>query len=58
LGTFAAKDVVLIRREPLKNGAQRITLSSRVKPAFAGVDPYNFYVDRNSDDNLRAVDAT
>ena len=24
---------------------------------FAGVDPYNFYIDRNSDDNVKGVDA-
>jgi hypothetical protein len=28
-----------------------------VKPAFAGVDPYNFYIDRNSDDNVKDVTA-
>ena len=44
-----------MRREPLRGGKQRITLHSKRKPAFAGVDPYNFYVDRNSDDNLIAV---
>jgi hypothetical protein len=27
------------------------------QPAFAGVDPYNKYVDRNGDDNLIAVTA-
>ena len=27
-------------------------LISKAKPAFAGIDPYNKYVDRNSDDNL------
>jgi ABC-2 type transport system permease protein len=57
LGSFSMRDVVLIKREPLKNGSQRITLASKTKPSFAGVDPYNFYVDRNSDDNVRAVDA-
>ena len=25
------------------------------EPAFAGVDPYNFYIDRNSDDNVKDV---
>jgi hypothetical protein len=25
------------------------------KPVFAGVDPYNKYIDRNSDDNVVAV---
>ena len=33
-------------------------LHSKRKPDFAGVDPYNFYVDRNSDDNVRVVDAS
>jgi ABC-2 type transport system permease protein len=26
------------------------------KPLFAGIYPYNFYIDRDSDDNLVAVD--
>ena len=38
--------------QPTKNDAH-----SKAKPSFAGVDPYNFYVDRNSDDNVRQVDA-
>jgi len=29
-----------------------------VKPLFAGVDPYNYYVDRNSDDNVKDVTAS
>ena len=45
-------------RDPLRNGSQRIVLKSSRKPTFAGVDPYNFYVDRNSDDNVRAVTAS
>ena len=55
LGAFSAKDVVLLKREPLRDGVQRLTLHSKQKPAFAGVDPYNFYIDRNSDDNLIPV---
>ncbi len=58
LGTFAAKDVVILRREPIRSGVQKITLHSKTKPSFAGVDPYNFYVDRNSDDNVRDVTAS
>jgi len=57
LGAFSAKDVVLLKREPLRDGVQRLTLHSKQKPAFAGVDPYNYYVDRNSDDNLVPVTA-
>jgi ABC-2 type transport system permease protein len=58
LGAFSAKDVVTMERKPLRNGAQRIVLHSKAKPAFAGVDPYNFYIDRNSDDNVKDVTAS
>nr|MBA3835095.1 aminopeptidase [Sphingomonas sp.] len=44
--------------ERLRDGSQRIIVRSRVKPEFAGVDPYNFYVDRNSDDNVKEVTAS
>lgn len=58
LGEFSGKDVIVMNREPLHNGAQRITLKSKRKPTFAGVDPYNFYIDRNSDDNVKDVTAS
>jgi hypothetical protein len=58
LGAFSAKNVVMMERRPLKSGAQRIVLHSAQKPTFAGVDPYNFYIDRNSDDNVKEVTAS
>ena len=58
LGAFSARDVIVIGRERLRDGSQRIVLTSKARPAFAGVDPYNFYVDRNSDDNVKAVTAS
>jgi ABC-type transport system involved in multi-copper enzyme maturation permease subunit len=58
LGAFSAKDVIVMAREPVKSGVQKIVVHSKQKPAFAGVDPYNFYVDRNSDDNVKAVTAS
>ena len=58
IGAFSAKDVILMGREPVRGGVQRITLHSKAKPASAGVDPYNFYVDRNSDDNVKDVTAS
>ena len=58
LGEFSQDDVLLLRQEVLRGGKQRLTLRSKRKPTFAGVDPYNFYVDRNSDDNLMAVGAS
>jgi ABC-2 type transport system permease protein len=57
IGAFSAKDVVVMGRQQLRSGVQRITLHSAAKPTFAGVDPYNFYVDRNSDDNVKDVTA-
>jgi aminopeptidase N len=57
LGAFSAKDVIVLGREPVRSGVQKIVLHSKAKPAFAGVDPYNFYVDRNSDDNVKDVAA-
>ena len=55
LGAFSAKDIVLMERRPVRSGTQTIRIVTRRKPAFAGIDPYNKYVDRNSDDNVVAV---
>lgn len=56
IGAFGAKDVISIDRKPVKDGKQIVVITSKRKPAFAGIDPYNFYVDRNSDDNV--IDVT
>jgi ABC-2 type transport system permease protein len=58
LGAFSAKDVIVMGREPVKSGDQKIVLHSKEKPVFAGVDPYNYYIDRNSDDNVKEVTAS
>ncbi|WP_326524016.1 ABC transporter permease/M1 family aminopeptidase [Sphingomonas sp.] len=55
LGAFAAKDVILMERRPIRSGEQQIRVISTRKPAFAGVDPYNKYIDRNSEDNVTPV---
>ena len=55
LGGFDRNDVISMERRPVVGGKQQIILKSRRKPAFAGIDPYNFMIDRNSDDNLIAV---
>ncbi|OYW23898.1 MAG: hypothetical protein B7Z43_01475 [Sphingomonas sp. 12-62-6] len=55
IGAFNSKDVDFIERRPVKSGEQQIRVISKRKPAFAGVDPYNKYIDRNSDDNVVAV---
>ena len=58
LGAFSSRDVIAFGQQPIHSGIQTITVHSKAKPAFAGVDPYNFYVDRNSDDNVKDVTAT
>lgn len=55
LGAFSSKDVVIMERRPVKSGLQVITVKSKRKPTFAGIDPYNFYIDRDSDDNVADV---
>ncbi len=55
-GAFSKADVLFLERRPVKSGTQQIRVVTREKPAFAGVDPYNKYVDRNSDDNV--IDVT
>lgn len=55
LGEFSSKNVLVMGRQPIHSGVQKITLHTKEKPTFAGVDPYNYYVDRNSDDNVRQV---
>jgi ABC-type transport system involved in multi-copper enzyme maturation permease subunit len=57
LGAYSAKNVIVMQRMPIRSGEQRLVIHTKVKPTFAGIDPYNFYVDRNSDDNVGAVTA-
>jgi ABC-2 type transport system permease protein len=55
-GAFDEKDVVVLERRPIRSGVQTLRFVTTRKPLFAGVDPYNKWIDRNSDDNLRPVD--
>jgi hypothetical protein len=55
LGSFDRNDVISMERRPIGNGKMQIVVTSKRKPAFAGIDPYNFMIDRNSDDNVVAV---
>lgn len=54
-GRFARSNVVWIGRMPVHGGRQVFHIVTKVKPTFAGVDPYNFYIDRNSSDNVAPV---
>jgi aminopeptidase N len=52
---FDKSHVILMERQPLKSGRQVLKFVSARKPTHAGVDPYNFYIDRNSGDNVEPV---
>ncbi len=51
-GAFASKDVLALQRMPVHSGIQQVKLVTSGKPSFAGADPYNILIDRNSDDNV------
>lgn len=53
---FASENVIMMERRPISSGEQQITVITDRRPEYVGIDPYNKYVDRNSDDNVVAVD--
>ncbi len=54
-GPFDKKDVIRIERRKVRSGEQVFRFVTDRKPTHAGIDPYNFYVDRNSGDNVGPV---
>lgn len=54
-GAFDRSNVILMERRPIRGGSQVLRFVTDRKPSHAGVDPYNFYIDRNSNDNVRPV---
>lgn len=64
IGLFAAKpgdapfdrrDVILMERRPIRAGHQILRFVVDRAPLFAGVDPYNLYIDRDAYDNVAGV---
>ena len=53
---YTEKSILLFERRPIRSGRQNITLVVDSEPKFAGVDPYNKRIDRNSDDNVKRVE--
>ena len=49
---FDSSHVVLLERKPIRSGSQVLKFVTERKPTYAGIDPYNFYIDRNSVDNV------
>jgi ABC-2 type transport system permease protein len=52
---FSSSHVLLMAPQPIRSGRQTLKFVTDRKPLFAGIDPYNFYIDRNSADNVVAV---
>ena len=53
---FKANSVLLFERRAVRTGNQTFTVTVDKQPKFAGVDPYNKRIDRNSDDNVMTVE--
>ncbi|HEY5710597.1 MAG TPA: M1 family aminopeptidase [Allosphingosinicella sp.] len=54
-GAFNRSNVISMERRPVRSGRQVFRFVTTRRPTHVGVDPYNFYIDRNSDDNVAAV---
>jgi aminopeptidase N len=54
---FTAASVLSLQGQRLRTGRQKLTVVVDREPNFVGVDPYNKYVDANSDDNVLALTA-
>jgi ABC-2 type transport system permease protein len=54
-GAFDKRNVIRMERQPIRSGKQVLTFVTGKKPSHVGVDPYNFYIDRNSADNVVPV---
>jgi ABC-2 type transport system permease protein len=52
LDAFGAKDVIVMERRPIRPGKQVLRFVTDRRPTHAGIDPYNYYIDRNANDNV------
>lgn len=55
LDAFGPSDVIVMERRPIRPGAQVLRFVTDRRPTHAGIDPYNYYIDRVSGDNVRRV---
>jgi hypothetical protein len=54
-GAFDKSKVIQMERKPIRSGKQVLKFVTGKKPTHAGIDPYNFYIDRKSADNVAPV---
>ncbi|MES2034303.1 MAG: M1 family aminopeptidase [Pseudomonadota bacterium] len=53
---FDSSKVIAFETRPIRSGSQTLTFTVAKAPVYAGVDPYNYLIDRNSDDNVAKAD--
>jgi aminopeptidase N len=54
---FSSSKVLYYAHRPITTGKQTLHFIVNAPPKFAGIDPYNIWIDRNSEDNLVPVAA-
>ena len=54
-GPLEAHDVIALQSVVIHDGLQQIRMLSTANPSFAGTDPYDVLIDRNSEDNVVAT---
>jgi ABC-type transport system involved in multi-copper enzyme maturation permease subunit len=52
---FGGRDVIRMERRKIRSGKQILRFVADRKPAYAGIDPFGFYIDRNGGDNVQPV---
>jgi hypothetical protein len=52
---FDEEQVIFLEKQPVRSGESRLEFVVDRRPAQVGIDPYNKLIDRNSEDNLKAV---
>jgi ABC-type transport system involved in multi-copper enzyme maturation permease subunit len=55
---YRSDSVIGLERTSVHSGRQTLRIVADREPKFAGIDPFNKRIDRNSDDNVVAVDAS
>ena len=54
-GAFGASNVIAMEKRQVTSGVHTVTFTVAKKPSFVGIDPYNKWIDRDSDDNVTEV---
>ena len=50
-----ASHVLMLEKHGIKTGETTLEFTVDERPSHVGIDPYNKLIDRNSDDNLKAL---